>query len=51
MHNITPFLYLPEDGIVRQGHKARHLYFLAKGDCEVWVRNQFKQEVHVRNLV
>lgn len=39
VHNIITLLYLPEDQILRQGQKAHHLFFLARGDCEVFVRD------------
>ena len=50
VHNIITLLYLPEDGIVRQGQKAHHLFFLAQGSCEVWVKDQYKRDIFVRNL-
>ena len=50
VHNIITLLYLPEDIIIRQDSKAHHLFFLAQGTCEVWVRDQNKRDQFVRNL-
>ncbi len=41
---------MPEQFIVKQGHKATHMYFIAQGNCEVLVRNEFKKEVFVADL-
>jgi CRP-like cAMP-binding protein len=41
---------MPEDYIIKQGQKANHMFFLAQGQCEVLVRDQFKKEVFVRDL-
>eukprot|EP00347_Sterkiella_histriomuscorum_P022573 403337973 len=51
VHNIITLLYLPEDIIIRQDTKAHHIFFLAQGTCEVWVRDQFRRETFVRNLL
>ena len=42
MNDIKTLLYLPEDDIIHQGQPGTHLYFIAQGDCEVWVKDQRK---------
>ena len=39
MNDIKTLLYLPEDDIVHQGQLGVNLYFIAQGDCEVWVKD------------
>ena len=44
-------VYLPEDIIVRQGEEGREMYFIATGDCLVYVRDTQRAEKAVRRLV
>ena len=41
---------MPEQMIIQQGEKANDFYFLAKGDCEVFVKDEKKRERFVKNL-
>ena len=37
--DIKTLLYLPEDDIVIQGANGTNLFFIARGECEVWVKD------------
>ena len=43
INDITTLLYLPEDIVVQQGHDGSSMFFIAKGDCEVWVKDHMKE--------
>jgi CRP-like cAMP-binding protein len=43
-------LFMPEDEVARMGEEGKNLYFLAKGDCDVFINNEFKLEVYVATL-
>ena len=47
---LVTLLYLPEDQICRQGEIGVSLFFLAKGECEVWVKDEHKKERWVRHI-
>jgi CRP-like cAMP-binding protein len=47
---LLTLLYLPEDLIIRQGEQGSSLYFLAKGECEVWVRDELKKDRFVHYI-
>ena len=40
INDIKTLLYLPEDDIIHQGQPGENLFFIAQGDCEVWVKDQ-----------
>jgi hypothetical protein len=48
--NVNFLLKLPEDEIIKQNEEGTYLYFLAKGDCEVFVLTESKQEVKANTL-
>ena len=50
LNDIKTLLYIPEDTIIQQGQEGTNLYFIAKGECEVWVKNHKKVPVHVRQV-
>ncbi|CAI2361123.1 unnamed protein product [Moneuplotes crassus] len=47
---LNTLLYTPEDTIVRQGEAPDMIYFISKGECEVYVTDQHSDECHVKNL-
>ena len=47
---LVTLLYLPEDQICTQGDAGTQLFFLAKGECEVWVRDELKKDRRVKEL-
>lgn len=51
LHAIEAMHFHPEEYIIRQGEKPTHMYFLAHGNCEVLVRDQFKKESYVKTLI
>ena len=50
VYKLTTLLYLPEDTICKQGDIGAQLFFLAKGECEVWVRDELKKDRRVKLL-
>ena len=44
VYKLNTLLYLPEDHICKQGDIGTKLYFLAKGECAVWVRDELKKD-------
>ncbi|CAI2363764.1 unnamed protein product [Moneuplotes crassus] len=47
---LNTLLYTPEDIIVRQGEAPDMIYFISKGECEIYVTDQSNHECHVKNL-
>lgn len=43
-------LYLPEDIIIKQGELAEYLFFLARGEVEVFIQDQNNKERYVNTL-
>lgn len=43
-------LFLPEDKIIRQGDKASNMYFLAQGDCDVFVTDEAQSDKYTTTL-
>ena len=35
-------VFLPEDMIIRQGEEGREMFFIATGDCSVYVRDAMR---------
>ena len=44
---IVPVQFTPEDSIIRQGEQAENIYFLCKGEWDVFVIDQSLKEYHV----
>jgi hypothetical protein len=44
---LTTLLFTPEDAVIRQGEQADHIYFVCKGECEVFVSDQLSREILV----
>ena len=42
--------FLPEDIIIRQGEEAHEMFFIATGDCLVYVKDTKRCEKAVRRL-
>ena len=42
VNDIETLLYFPEDDIITQGTNGTSIYFIAKGDCEVFVKDHRK---------
>jgi CRP-like cAMP-binding protein len=47
---LTILLFTPEDTIIRQGETAENVYFVCRGEWEVFVRDQRDKEKWVREL-
>lgn len=41
-------MYDPEEVIIRQGQLAQNLYFISKGECEVTVSDENREDTFVR---
>ena len=50
INDVSAFLCLPEETIVRQGQQGDTLFLIAKGDCTVWVKDHMKTSVFVSKL-
>ena len=50
INDIVTLLYLPEDVIISQGQNGANFFFIAKGDCEVWVKDHIKNNRYVNQL-
>lgn len=51
INDISTLLYLPEDVIICQGQNGTNFFFIAKGDCEVWVKDHLKNSKYVKQLI
>lgn len=47
---LSTKIYQPEEHIIMQGEEADKIYFIAKGGCNVYIRNQNKIKVKVNTL-
>ena len=47
IRNMKLELMMPEDEIIRKGEDGDALYFIAKGDCSVFVTTQYNTEQFV----
>ena len=50
VYKISLQMLLPEQFIIQQGEKGSDFYFLAKGDCEVFVKDEKKREKFVKTI-
>jgi CRP-like cAMP-binding protein len=50
INDVQTLLYNPEDLIINQGQKGKTFFFLAKGDCEVWVKDHMKHNNLIQSL-
>ena len=50
LKNLQLLLFLPEDEICVQGEEGENLYFISKGECEVYVRDQSKRDKYIAEL-
>lgn len=48
---VVTLLYMPEDVIIQQGTEGETLFLIAKGDCEVLVKDHLRQNKFVRELL
>jgi len=48
--DLSILLFQPETVIIRQGHEGKMMYFIAKGECAIFVSNEKKQEVMVNEM-
>ena len=51
INDVQTLLYLPEDAIITQGQFGTNFLFIAKGDCEVWVKDHLKNNINVGQLL
>ncbi|CAI2361263.1 unnamed protein product [Moneuplotes crassus] len=50
IHDLHTVLYFPENEICRQGSYGKELYFLAKGEVDVFVRDENQQNKFIQTL-
>ena len=50
VYKINLTMLMPEQVVVQQGEKPTDFYFLAKGDCEVFVKDEKKRDTFVKTL-
>ena len=51
INDVHIILFMPEDQIITQGQKeAEYMFFIAKGNCTVWVKDHMKQNIKVNSL-
>jgi CRP-like cAMP-binding protein len=50
VNDVQILLYMPEDNIITQGQEALSLFFLARGNCTVWVKDHMKRSIQVNDL-
>lgn len=43
-------IYMPEEYVVSQGEQGKEMYFIAKGECSVFVKDKRKTQQFVRTL-
>lgn len=41
---------MPEEFIISQGEEGHKLYFIAKGECKVYVKDKMKKQTEIRTL-
>ncbi|CAI2366862.1 unnamed protein product [Moneuplotes crassus] len=51
LYDLTTLLFLPEDEICRQGSAGSKFYFLAKGDCQVFIKDENQNARQIHTLV
>ena len=51
INNLQIKLFLPEDLILKQGEESNWMYFLARGECKVYVTGNNKKEIMTNSLV
>jgi hypothetical protein len=44
---LIPVQFTPEDSIVRQGEKPENIFFLCRGECEVFITDHSGKECYV----
>lgn len=49
-HYLSIKLFLPEDQIIKQGEISESMYFLATGECNVYVTDINMKEIHSNTL-
>jgi hypothetical protein len=50
VRKVNTRVSLPEDMIIKQGETGDCMYFLARGECEIWVIDELKKDFHVKNI-
>lgn len=43
-------MFDPEEVVIRQGQMPSRLYFISKGECEVWVQDENRKDTFVQTL-
>lgn len=49
--DLTTLLFTPEDYIIRQEEAADLIYFVCRGECEVFVSDESQKEKYVTIVV
>jgi CRP-like cAMP-binding protein len=50
VRNLSFLLFLPEDQVIRQGENGEQMFFLAKGDVDIWVLSEAKKDCFVNSI-
>jgi len=50
IQDLQIILFMPEDTICKQSTEGKMLYFIAVGECSVFVNDDKKKEIHVNNI-
>jgi CRP-like cAMP-binding protein len=50
MSNLMIKLFLPEDLIIKQGETAESMFFIARGDCDIYVTDSNKK-ANLTNMI
>ena len=50
IHDLNTVLFFPENEIWRQGSTGKELYFLAKGEVDVFVMDEYQQNKFIKTL-
>lgn len=44
-------MFDPEEVVIRQGQVPNKLFFISKGECEVWVQDENRKDTFVQILM
>jgi CPA1 family monovalent cation:H+ antiporter len=48
---LETHIHLPEGYIIQQGDDAEFMYFIAKGNCKVYVKDHYEEEQEVETTI
>jgi len=50
LRKIQLHMLLPEESIIKQGEQGLSFFFIAKGECNVYVKDEMKRERFVKTM-